>query len=62
MGNTSELHPDIQAVLTELDKATEAVASALKRCADYVNSGELDGNVMMLKLHSLQAKLMGIGE
>lgn len=49
-----------EAVL-RLDEAIEKVASSLEECATLVNSGELDGNVVMLKMHELTARLMGGG-
>lgn len=60
MSTTTELPPEIQEALLALDRATDEVASRLKKCAEYVNSGQLSPDAMMLKMHGLQAKLMGL--
>lgn len=44
--------------LAELDKDLAAVRASLNDCADYVNSGELDPNEVMLRMHQLAADLM----
>ena len=49
-----------EAVL-RLDEAIEKVAASLEECANLVNLGKLDGNVVMLKMHELTARLMGGG-
>lgn len=55
------MEPEVEAAVLELDEATEKVAAALEKCAEHVNAGKLDGNVVMLKIHELAARLMGGG-
>lgn len=55
------MDPDVQEAVLALDEATEQVASALEKCAQYVNEGRLDGNVVMAKISELAARLMGGG-
>lgn len=56
---TTELPQEIQDVLVALDRAADEVASQLQKCADFVNAGVLDQDLVMLKIHALAARLMG---
>lgn len=53
------LNEEVQAALLALDKASEEIARRLQELAAYVNDGKLNGDVVMLKVHELAAKLMG---
>lgn len=46
-----------QAVL-QLDWAIDKVAQALDKCGQLVNEDRLDGQVVMLKINELAARLM----
>lgn len=56
-----EMEPEVLEAVFALDEATEKVASALERCAQLVNEGRLDGNVVMAKISELAGRLMGGG-
>jgi hypothetical protein len=61
MATRVELPPEIQEVLLALDRAADQVAEQLQALAKYVQEGKLDESVVMLKIHEIGAKLMGMG-
>lgn len=53
-----EWDEETTAAVLELDAACEATAQAIQKCAVLVEAGRLDGNVLLLKMNELGARLM----